>query len=399
MQIGKHSIEGKAVLAPMAGISDMPFRQLCAELGASMVTGEMTSSNPALRNTLKSRLRTALPDAPFRNSLPRIVQIAGTEPAEMAMAAEYQVAIGAQIIDINMGCPAKKVCNKAAGSSLLKNERLVEQILKAVVARIEVPVTLKIRTGWDQHNKNALTIAKIAEQAGVAALTIHGRTRACKFRGDAEYDTIAEVATNVGIPVIANGDITDAEKARDVLEKTGAAAVMIGRAARGKPWIFSEINALLNVSHANCALFNGKSLNFNNAIHLQGLIIRHLQMIDRFYNCVKDDLIVRKNNKPARIAGLSPDTRHHQRVDLGVKIARKHICWYFDQLKHIIVSNNIKEKEGLAGSRSNLAKITAILATIDEARANFNRLESQPAQLDFIHSFFRDLPTTGDIAA
>jgi len=224
-------------VAPMAGVTDRPFRQLCRRLGAGYAVSEMVASNPRLLDTPKTRRRTDHAGEPA----PIAVQIAGADPAQLAEAARHNVARGAQIVDINMGCPAKKVCNAAAGSALLSDEALVARILDAVAAAVDVPVTLKIRTGPDPARRNALAIARIAENAGIAALTVHGRTRACMFTGPVEYDTIAAVKASVRIPVIANGDIDSPERARDVLAHTGADAIMIGRAAQGRPWIFREI--------------------------------------------------------------------------------------------------------------------------------------------------------------
>jgi len=232
--IGPYQIDRKTILAPMAGVTDLPFRQLCREMGAGLVVSEMVAADPSTWDTRKSRLRIQFGDEPA----PRSVQIAGYDPQMMAAAAQFNIAQGAEIIDINMGCPAKKVCKRAAGSALLQDPQLVANILQAVVEAVDVPVTLKIRTGWDRQNRNAVSIAKIAEEAGVAALAVHGRTRACRFVGEVEYDTIAAVVEAVSMPVIANGDITSPEKAVQVLEHTGAAAVMIGRGAQGNPWIF-----------------------------------------------------------------------------------------------------------------------------------------------------------------
>ncbi|RLU01414.1 MAG: tRNA dihydrouridine synthase DusB, partial [Ketobacter sp.] len=220
----------------MAGVTDQPFRLLCKRLGAGLVVAEMLTSDTRLWNTRKSQLRLIHQDEPE----PRSVQIAGTEPDQMAQAAQLCVERGAQIIDINMGCPAKKVCKKAAGSALLKDEVLVQSILKAVVAAVDVPVTLKIRTGWSPDQRNGITIARIAEDCGIQALAVHGRTRACAYKGEVEYDTIARIKEAVSIPILANGDITSAEKARQVLEHTKADGVMIGRAAQGNPWLFRE---------------------------------------------------------------------------------------------------------------------------------------------------------------
>ena len=237
MRIGPHPLPNNVAVAPMAGVTDRPFRQLCRRLGAGYAVSEMVAANPRLRDTAKSRRRLDHEGEPA----PVAVQIAGADPALMADAARYNVAHGAQVVDINMGCPAKKVCNVAAGSALLSNEALVAAIVAAVVRAVDVPVTLKIRTGPHPGARNAVAIARIAEDAGIAALTVHGRTRACLFGGAAEYDTIAAVKRAVRIPVIANGDIGCAEDAAAVLRHTGADAVMIGRAAQGRPWIFREI--------------------------------------------------------------------------------------------------------------------------------------------------------------
>jgi tRNA-dihydrouridine synthase B len=289
MQIGCFPLANKLVLAPMAGITDRPFRELCRQLGAGLAVSEMVASNPALRHHHRTLLKT---DFANESGL-RSVQILGTEPSLMAEAAKFNVARGADIIDINMGCPAKKVCSVAAGSALLKDEMLVEKILHAVVNAVSVPVTLKIRTGWDMENRNAVTIAKLAEQAGIAALTIHGRTRACKFNGKAEYDTIKAVKQSVSIPVIANGDIDSPEKARAVLDDTGADALMIGRAAQGNPWLFNEINHFLST---------GKMLTKPSLTDIQQTLTNHLEQLYSFYGNTA-----------------------------GVRIARKHIAWYLQR--------------------------------------------------------------------
>src|SRR5512140_3936198 len=237
MRIGPHVLRNNLFVAPMAGVTDRPFRQLCKKFGAGMAVSEMVASNSLLWGSEKTRRR-ANHDGEVD---PISVQIAGADPAMMAEAAQYNVDQGAQIIDINMGCPAKKVCNVMAGSALMQNEKLVAEILEAVVGAVDVPVTLKTRTGWDKANRNAVNIARIAEACGIQALAIHGRTRACAYTGDAEYDTIRAVKAEVKIPIIANGDITTPEKAKYVLQHTGADAVMIGRAAQGRPWLFREI--------------------------------------------------------------------------------------------------------------------------------------------------------------
>ncbi len=270
----------------MAGVTDLPFRQLCREMGAGLVVSEMVASDPTTWSTRKSRLRIQFGDEPS----PRSVQIAGYDPQMMAEAAQFNVAQGAEIIDINMGCPAKKVCKRAAGSALLRDPELVERILSAVVNAVEVPVTLKIRTGWDRQNRNATEIAKIAEQSGILALAIHGRTKACRFVGEVEYDSIAKVVDAISIPVFANGDITSATQAETVLNKTGACAVMIGRGAQGNPWIFNQINHYLK---------HGELLADPTLKDVGQVMTRHLTDLHEFYGEVG-----------------------------GVRISRKHIGWY-----------------------------------------------------------------------
>ena len=291
LQIGPYSLDTQVALAPMAGVTDRPFRQLCRELGAGLVVSEMVTSDPNLWHTKKSSFRLNHQG----EAEPRSVQIAGGDPEMMALAAQLNAERGAQIIDINMGCPAKKVCNKAAGSALLKDEPLVESILEAVVNAVDIPVTLKIRTGWSPENRNALTVAKMAEQAGIAALTIHGRTRADKYLGDAEYDTIKAVKEHISIPVIANGDITTPEKARFVLDYTGADAVMIGRAAQGTPWILREIDHYLRY---------GEKLEPPSLAEIHGIFNRHLKALHEFYGEL-----------------------------MGVRIARKHLNWYLQSVR------------------------------------------------------------------
>lgn len=290
MRIGQYEIKSRICLAPMAGITDQPFRRLCSQLGAGLTFSEMMSTNPDVWHTEKSRLRLAHHDEIGINA----VQIAGSDPAEMAQAAKVNVGYGADIIDINMGCPAKKVNKKMAGSALLREPELVRQILEAVVDAVDVPVTLKIRTGWDQAHRNCLEIAKIAEQAGVKALTIHGRTKACLFNGEAEYESIRMVKQAVSIPIIANGDIDSPEKARFVLDYTGADAVMIGRGSYGRPWLFSEIADYFA---------QGEYVPFSFAEKCQ-LMIKHIQDLHLFYGEEK-----------------------------GFRIARKHVGWYTEQLK------------------------------------------------------------------
>ena len=290
VRIGPYELPNRLILAPMAGVTDRPFRQLCRRLGAGLVVAEMLTSDVRLWHSRKSRLRMLHADDPE----PRSVQIAGGDPQMLAEAARANVELGAQIIDINMGCPAKKVCNKAAGSALMKDEGLVTEILAAVVGAVDVPVTLKIRTGWDHDNKNGLTVARIAEQEGIAALAVHGRTRADLYTGEAEYDTIAAIKQAVSIPVFANGDITSPEKARQVLAHTGADALLIGRAAQGRPWIFREINHFLET---------GEHLPEPGLQEVERILLDHLSALHAFYG-----------------------------DEMGVRIARKHVGWYLATL-------------------------------------------------------------------
>ncbi len=286
MQIGTHILKNKLIVAPMAGVTDRPFRQLCKLMGAGMAVSEMVSSNSLLWGSKKTQRR-----ANHEGEVsPISVQIAGADPEMLAAAARYNAEEGAQIIDINMGCPAKKICNVMAGSALLQDEKLVGRILDTVVKAVDIPVTLKIRTGWDKQHKNALSIAHIAENSGIQALAIHGRTRACAYMGEAEYDTIAAVKSTVKIPVIANGDITTPEKAKHILAYTKADAIMIGRAAQGRPWIFREINHYLTT---------GQYLQAPEVIEIHQVLINHLYDLYDFYGEYS-----------------------------GVRIARKHISWY-----------------------------------------------------------------------
>lgn len=286
MQIGPHQLKNNLVVAPMAGVTDRPFRMLCKKMGAGLAVSEMVTSNSLLYGSEKTKRR-----ANHEGEVsPISVQIAGAEPAMMAEAARHNVDNGAQIIDINMGCPAKKICNVMAGSALLRDEPLVSQILRAVVNAVDVPVTLKIRTGWDRQNKNAIQIAKMAEDIGVQALTIHGRTRNDLYHGDAEYDTIAAVKQAIKIPLIANGDITTPEKAKFVLDYTKADAVMIGRAAQGRPWIFRETEHYLNT---------GEHMLPPTVDEIHQVMLEHLHDLYAFYG----DLT-------------------------GMRVARKHISWY-----------------------------------------------------------------------
>jgi tRNA-dihydrouridine synthase B len=291
MRLGSHELRNQVFVAPMAGVTDRPFRQLCKRLGAGYAVSEMAASNPRLWASEKTSRRLNHEG----EAEPRAVQLAGADAAMLAEAARYNVARGAQVIDINMGCPAKKVCNVACGSALLRDEGLVARILDAVVAAVDVPVTLKYRTGWDPGSRNAVAIARRAEAAGVAMLTLHGRTRACGYRGEAEYDTIRAVKQAVAIPVVANGDIDSPEKAREVLAATGADAVMIGRAAQGRPWIFREITHFLRT---------GEHLPAPTLAEARELLLTHLEDHYRFYG-----------------------------ADQGVRTARKHIIWYTRSLE------------------------------------------------------------------
>lgn len=291
MNIGPHRLPNKLVVAPMAGVTDRPFRMLCRRFGAGLAVSEMIAANTALATTRKTLKRADHSGEPA----PISVQIAGADPAQMAEAARRNVDYGAAIIDINMGCPAKKVCNVAAGSALLRDEALVGRILEAVVGAVNVPVTLKTRTGWSRDHRNALTVARIAEAAGIQALALHGRTREDLYRGDAEYDTIAAVKAAVSIPVIANGDIDSPEKARAVLAHTGADAIMIGRAAQGRPWIFREIQHYLDT---------GTRLPPPEIREVRGVLLEHLDDLYGFYG-------------------------EYQ----GCRVARKHIAWYTNGLR------------------------------------------------------------------
>ncbi|PKQ78182.1 tRNA-dihydrouridine synthase B [Aeromonas sobria] len=289
MQIGPHTLETPLIVAPMAGVTDRPFRELCLRLGAGMAVSEMLLANPDVWDTQKTRMRM---DHSAEGGL-RSVQIAGADPEMMAFAARYNVEQGAQIVDINMGCPAKKVNKKLAGSALLRVPDQVKAICLAVVDAVEVPVTLKIRTGWDPDNRNGVEIARIAEDCGIAALAVHGRTRACLYRGEAEYDTIRAIKQAVSIPVVANGDIDSPEKARYVLDYTGVDAVMIGRAAQGRPWIFREIRHFLET---------GTKLPPPEREEVRTLMNEHVTNLHRFYGAY-----------------------------LGARIARKHVGWYLDE--------------------------------------------------------------------
>ena len=290
LRIGPHVLPSRVVLAPMAGVTDRPFRILCRRFGAGLAASEMISADTRLWHTSKSRHRMDHAGEPA----PRVVQLAGADPRALAEAARANVALGAQIIDLNMGCPAKKVCGKLCGFALLTDEPLVARILEAVVNAVDVPVTLKIRTGWDREHRNGVNIACIAAAAGVAALAVHGRTRADFYAGHAEYDTIRDIKSRVRIPVFANGDIDTAQKAREILDLTGADGVMIGRASQGSPWIFRAVNSDLHGGIATPALLRAE---------VRDMILEHLDSLYLFYG-----------------------------EETGVKIARKHLGWYCQQL-------------------------------------------------------------------
>ncbi|WP_043886778.1 tRNA dihydrouridine synthase DusB [Vibrio sp. 16] len=289
MKIGNYQLKNNLIVAPMAGVTDRPFRELCLRYGAGMAVSEMMSSNPKLWKTSKSKQRMVHEG----ESGIRSVQIAGADPQLMADAAQFSVENGAQIIDINMGCPAKKVNKKLAGSALLQYPDIIEDILKAVVNAVDVPVTLKTRTGWDTDNKNCVQIAKLAEDCGIQALALHGRTKACMYKGEAEYNSIKAVKQAISIPVIANGDIDSPEKAKFVLEYTGADALMIGRPAQGRPWIFQEIQHFLE---------NGTTMPDLPLAEVKDILLGHVNALHEFYG-----------------------------EYLGPRIARKHVGWYLKE--------------------------------------------------------------------
>lgn len=315
MRIGPYQLKNNLIVAPMAGVTDRPFRMLCKRMGAGMAVSEMVASNSLLYGSEKTKRR-----ANHEGEVdPISVQIVGADPGMLAQAARYNVDRGAQIIDINMGCPAKKICNVMAGSALLQNEPLVARLLEAVVGAVQVPVTLKIRTGWDKSNRNALRIARIAECAGIQALAIHGRTRACGYTGEAEYETIAAVKAEVSIPIIANGDIDTPEKARQVLEYSGADGVMVGRAAQGRPWLFREIEHFLKY---------GTHLPVPDVTEIHRVLVDHVHELYGFYG-------------------------EHS----GVRVARKHISWYTRGM-----SGSAKFRHGM----NQLDSVTEQLAAVDE---------------------------------
>ncbi|MFC4309509.1 tRNA dihydrouridine synthase DusB [Steroidobacter flavus] len=325
MRIGRYELVNNLALAPMAGVTDLPFRLLCRRMGAGIAAGEMLTCDVRLWHTEKSRRRMDHSGEPE----PRVVQIAGGDPEMMAEAAQRNVDAGAQIIDINMGCPAKKVCNKAAGSALMRDEPLVQAILEAVVKAVNVPVTLKMRTGWDPEHRNSLTIARMAESIGVQALAIHGRTRACMYQGNAEYETIRAIKQNVSIPIFANGDIDSGAKAKHVLEQTGVDGLMIGRSAQGQPWIFREILAALN----------GEFFIPPSIADVRDIMLAHLRDLHAFYG-----------------------------EEAGVRVARKHIDWY------------AKSRASAPALRQAVMQATDATTQIDRVQAYFNALEEAPEE-------------------
>ncbi|KUI96984.1 NifR3 family protein [Vibrio sp. MEBiC08052] len=322
LKIGNHQLKNSLIVAPMAGVTDRPFRELCLRYGAGMAVSEMMSSNPALWKTSKSKQRMVHEG----ESGIRSVQIAGSDPQLMAEAAQFSVENGAQIIDINMGCPAKKVNKKLAGSALLRYPDLIENILTTVVQAVRVPVTLKTRTGWDTAHKNCVHIAKLAEDCGIQALALHGRTRACLYRGMAEYDSIRAVKQAISIPVIANGDIDSPEKAKYVLEYTGADALMIGRPAQGRPWIFQEIQHFLETGTTMPAL---------PVKEVKSILLGHVQALHQFYGAY-----------------------------LGPRIARKHVGWY------------LKEHEQASGFRRTFNAIEAAPLQLEALEGYFDNVAS-----------------------
>jgi len=337
VQIGPYKLKNNLIVAPMAGVTDRPFRQLCKKMGAGLAVSEMVTSNSLLYGSAKT-LRRANHEGEVD---PISVQIAGADPKMMAEAARYNVDRGAQIIDINMGCPAKKVCNVMAGSALLRDEPLVAKILQAVVQAVDVPVTLKTRLGWDKANRNVALIARIAEDSGIQALAIHGRTRACLYTGHAEYDLIAEVKQRVNIPIIANGDITTPEKAKFVLDHTGADAVMIGRAAQGRPWIFREISHYLET---------GQHLPPPEVSEIHRVLREHMSDLYEFYGELT-----------------------------GSRIARKHISWY---TKGLVGSANFRHAMNQLQTREEqLAAAERFFGELQQQSERLRYVEEEPEAL------------------
>ncbi len=339
MKVGPYSWTTPLALAPMAGVTDRPFRMLCRSLGAQLAASEMVTSDQSLWHTTKSKRRLDHSGEPE----PRIVQIAGGEPLMMADAARRNADLGAQIIDINMGCPAKKVCNRAAGSALLRDEPLVAAILEAVVRAVDIPVTLKMRTGWDPEHKNGVIIARLAEAAGIQGLAVHGRTRTDHYTGAAEYLTIQAIKATVDIPVLANGDIIDGATAQQVLKQTGADGLMIGRAAQGNPWIFREVAYYLAT---------GKALSAPAASEVRDIMTRHLEQLYAFYG--EQD---------------------------GVRVARKHLGWYRETALKPSLNNELHGSTAIA-ERSlfqDMRVATTTSSQLDLVRAWFDVIAQWPS--------------------
>lgn len=334
MKIGNYKLDNNLFLAPMAGVTDLPFRRLCKRLGAGVVVSEMVTSDPSLWSSRKTQLRLAQNIDGLDNlatnseSGLRIVQIAGGDAEILAKAARFNAQNGAQVIDINMGCPAKKVCKKAAGSALLKDPKLVEQILNAVVSAVDIPVTLKIRTGWNKENKNALQIARLAEDAGIQSLAVHGRTRECKYKGYAEHDTVALVKQSVKIPVVANGDINTPLEAKRLLDYTKVDGLMIGRAAQGRPWIFREIDHFLKTNQFLAPIVREE---------IKNILLEHIGNLHQFYGELQ-----------------------------GLRIARKHVGWYLNN----DALDNVEEEY------------------INSFKNSFNQIDTAEKQLKSLNDYF-----------
>ena len=374
LTIGRHKLSSQVLLAPMAGISDAPFRSVCQSLGAGLTTSEMVTAQTGLWQSRKSSLRLSELDDVVSDhrhngqtsAPPRSIQIAGSEPQAMAEAARQCVAKGAEIVDINMGCPAKKVCNKAAGSALLRDEQLVADILTSVVNAVAVPVTLKIRTGWCPASRNGTRIASIAEQCGIAALTVHGRTRACRFGGEAEYETIAAIVKTVAIPVIANGDIDSPAKAESVLKATGANAVMIGRAVQGQPWLIRQIDQHLR----------GGSVFHPHLLDIEKIVTAHLDALYNFYG-----------------------------ETMGARIARKHLKWYSQRLverantQHRVRANCVSLLSAARLNRSPTRSDNTTKTLVQQLLSAVNTLESPVKQQACVRELFERLITKEEIAA
>lgn len=358
-KIGSHQIDSPVLLAPMAGVTDLPFRRLCRRYGAGLTTSEMVTSDTRMWSSRKSSTRLVIE----KQNYPVSMQIAGSDAAQLAEAARACVDHGAEIVDINMGCPAKKVCKKAAGSALLADEKLVKEILTSVVAAVDVPVTLKTRTGTDASNKNGVRVARIAEDAGIAALAIHGRTRACKFNGHAEYDTIAKIADTVTIPVMANGDIDSPQKAQSVLKATGVAGILIGRAAFGQPWLFAEIKHALS---DKCSPWGPLNLEQKCAV-----VIEHIENLHAFYG-----------------------------EQQGVRIARKHFGWYCDALAKVFVNHAvINRAHDITNDLYEQDLVREIELDAKKASRTFNTLGESRAQIGHIKDYFYRLKTHEEKAA